>query len=198
MTSAAGRCHTFDSRADGYLRGEACGAVVLAAETSALVVCLGTSARHNGQSASFTALNGFSQQLLLRAALRDAASTPGTVVEAHGTGTALGDPIEVGAISAVISHSRVCNISAIKGNLGHTESTAGVAGFLSLSCGVLECVGSQNPQLRALNPQVLRVRANTLHAPAAVIASPMRKLANAGSSSFGWSGIIAHGILSGE
>ena len=59
MTTASGRCHTFDSRADGYLRGEACSAVVIV-ETGAPIMCLGTAARHNGQSASFTALNGAS------------------------------------------------------------------------------------------------------------------------------------------
>lgn len=65
MTSAGGRCHTFDSRADGYLRGEACCAVVLAVKAGRSnwgggIAALGTSARHNGQSASFTALNGLS------------------------------------------------------------------------------------------------------------------------------------------
>lgn len=65
MTSALGRCHTFDSRADGYLRGEGCGAIVLAttcdlSECRYVVLCTGSSARHNGQSASFTALNGAS------------------------------------------------------------------------------------------------------------------------------------------
>lgn len=66
------------------------------------IICAGSSARHNGQSATFTALNGLSQQLLIQAALADAAATAiGVVVEAHGTGTSLGDPIEVSSISAV-------------------------------------------------------------------------------------------------
>jgi acyl carrier protein len=70
MTSIRGRCHTFDARADGYLRGEGCGAVVLETEQRGNhVSCLGSSARHNGQSATFTALNGLSQQLLIKAAL---------------------------------------------------------------------------------------------------------------------------------
>ena len=60
MTSARGRCHTFDSRADGYVRGEACGAVILAVGVLTSTEALGSSARHNGQSASFTALNGLS------------------------------------------------------------------------------------------------------------------------------------------
>ena len=135
MTSARGQCHTFDSRGDGYLRGEACGAILLGVEVSALSsgACLGSSARHNGQSASFTALNGLSQQLLLRAALRDGTMDLATVLEAHGTGTALGDPIEVSAISAIVSSGGTCCVFSIKGNVGHTESTAGVAGVLELT-----------------------------------------------------------------
>ena len=99
MTSIRGRCHTFDARADGYLRGEGCGAVVL--ETARRndgygVACPGSSARHNGQSATFTALNGLSQQLLIKAALNDASTTVGNVMEAHGTGTGLGDQLDLG------------------------------------------------------------------------------------------------------
>lgn len=135
MTSAQGRCHTFDARADGYLRGEACGAILLeiGMSASSSSACLGSSARHNGQSASFTALNGLSQQLLLRAALCDSPANPGSAMEAHGTGTALGDPIEVSAMSAVVSSGGACCVFGIKGNVGHTESTAGIAGVLQLT-----------------------------------------------------------------
>ena len=159
MTSARGRCHTFDSRADGYLRGEACGAILLGIEfgASSMGTCLGSSARHNGQSASFTALNGLSQQLLLRAALRDGTVNPGIAMEAHGTGTALGDPIEVGAISAVVSNNGTRFVFGIKGNVGHTESTAGVAGVLRVAKLLCGNEGPQNTQLRTLNPQILKV-----------------------------------------
>ena len=95
---------------------------------------LGSAARHNGQSASFTALNGLSQQLLIRAALGDARTCLGALLEAHGTGTALGDPIEVSSIVALAGDSReACHIFGIKGNVGHTESTAGVANVMEVA-----------------------------------------------------------------
>ena len=166
MTSIRGRCHTFDARADGYLRGEGCGAVVLDTEQRGNhVSCLGSSARHNGQSATFTALNGLSQQLLIKAALNDASTTVGNVMEAHGTGTGLGDPIEISSISAIVKRSghKSCSVCAIKGNVGHTESTAGVANVIEV-IGLLKLGETAlNVQLRTLNPQVRQVRAEVLH-----------------------------------
>merc|ERR1712185_280131 len=103
MTSASGRSHTLDARADGYARGEACGAVVLrtAAEATELGM-RGSAVRQDGRSASLTAPNGLAQQGVLAAARTDAAVTADTLVlhEAHGTGTALGDPVEVGSLVA--------------------------------------------------------------------------------------------------
>ena len=170
MTSVRGRCHTFDSRADGYLRGEGCGAVVLdsarrTGEDAYQVSCPGSSARHNGQSATFTALNGLSQQLLIKAALGDASTTIGSVMEAHGTGTPLGDPIEISSISAIVKKSghKSCSVCGIKGNVGHTESTAGVANVIEV-IGLLKLGETAlNVQLRTLNPQVRQVRAEVLH-----------------------------------
>ncbi|EGB04078.1 hypothetical protein AURANDRAFT_33095 [Aureococcus anophagefferens] len=91
MTSARGRCHTFDSRADGYLRGEACCAVILTVSANTSIAALGTSA--HGPSASLTAPNGSSQLRLLKTVQDTHARW--LALEAHGTGTALGDPIEV-------------------------------------------------------------------------------------------------------
>jgi len=203
MTSIFGRCHTFDARADGYLRGEGCGAVVL--ETARRddgygVACPGSSARHNGQSATFTALNGLSQQLLIKAALSDASTTVGNVMEAHGTGTGLGDPIEISSISAIVKKSghKSCSVCAIKGNVGHTESTAGVANVIEV-IGLLKLGETAlNVQLRTLNPQVRQVRAEVLHP--SVDTNPMYRgrTQTGGASSFGWSGIIAHGVFQHE
>ena len=111
MTSATGRCHTFDSAADGYVRGEGCGAVVLkpladAQADSSIIhgIVRGVAVAQDGRSASLTAPNGKAQEKLLRSALTDAGIVGGQVdyVEAHGTGTALGDPIEMSALSAVM------------------------------------------------------------------------------------------------
>jgi len=164
------------------------------------VSCPGSSARHNGQSATFTALNGLSQQLLIKAALGDASTTIGSVMEAHGTGTGLGDPIEISSISAIVKKSghKTCSVCAIKGNVGHTESTAGVANVIEV-IGLLKLGETAlNVQLRTLNPQVRQVRAEVLHP--SVDANPMYRgrTQTGGASSFGWSGIIAHGVFQYE
>jgi 3-oxoacyl-(acyl-carrier-protein) synthase len=205
MTSIRGRCHTFDARADGYLRGEGCGAVVLdsarrTGEDAYQVSCPGSSARHNGQSATFTALNGLSQQLLIKAALGDASTTVGNVMEAHGTGTGLGDPIEISSISAIVKKSghKTCSVCAIKGNVGHTESTAGVANVIEV-IGLLKLgEAALNVQLRTLNPQVRQVRAEVLHPSVDTNLLYRSKTQTGGASSFGWSGIIAHGVFQYE
>ena len=92
MTSAFGRCHTFDRRADGYCRGEGCGAYVVGTRADGARI-LGSAVQQDGPSASLTAPNGSSQQRLLEAVSGDGRPA----LEAHGTGTALGDPIEVRA-----------------------------------------------------------------------------------------------------
>ncbi|KAJ1447611.1 thiolase-like protein, partial [Pelagophyceae sp. CCMP2097] len=103
MLSTAGRCHSFDSRADGYCRGEGCSAYVIDANPTVSNVesphvVLGTAVQQDGPSASLTAPNGSSQKRLLQTVQHALDEDPrGLHLEAHGTGTALGDPIEVGA-----------------------------------------------------------------------------------------------------
>ena len=92
MLSALGHCHTFDRRADGYCRGEGCGAFYFSTEADDVAVS-GTAVQQDGPSASLTAPNGTSQQRLIEAVKAE----NGPSLEAHGTGTALGDPIEVRA-----------------------------------------------------------------------------------------------------
>src|SRR4029453_7746437 len=115
MLSPEGRCRTFDAAADGYVRGEGCGVVVLkrlsdavAEGYSVTAVIRGSSVNQDGRSGGFTVPNGQAQQALIRQALATAKVEPLEVqyVEAHGTGTSLGDPIEVGAMSAVLCEKR--------------------------------------------------------------------------------------------
>ena len=100
MTSPHGRCHTFDRRADGYCRGEGCGAFYVTSRATnddgGAVRVLGSAVQQDGPSASLTAPNGSSQRRLLETVRRVVGGEEGVpVLEAHGTGTALGDPIEV-------------------------------------------------------------------------------------------------------
>jgi acyl transferase domain-containing protein len=96
MTSVRGRCHTFDQRADGYCRGEGCGAFYVRSNASSGVKVLGSAVQQDGPSASLTAPNGSSQRRLIESVSRTITDKNGNPsLEAHGTGTALGDPIEV-------------------------------------------------------------------------------------------------------
>jgi len=114
MTSADGKCHSFDEAANGYCRSEGCGAMVLKRLSDAVrdgdsiyAVVRGSAVMQDGRSASLTAPNGLAQEQLMRAALADAGLEAKDVryLEAHGTGTKLGDPVETGAIAAVYGSS---------------------------------------------------------------------------------------------
>ncbi|MEO8900001.1 MAG: type I polyketide synthase [Polyangiaceae bacterium] len=141
--SPTGRCRTFDARADGFIRGEGCGVVVLKRLSDAindndrvLAVIRGSAVNQDGRSTVLAAPNGLAQQALLREALSNAQLTPDRVgfVEAHGTATPLGDPIEVEALAAVIGAPRAdgstCYLGSAKANLGHLEAASGVAGLI--------------------------------------------------------------------
>ena len=199
MTAVAGRCRTFDNGADGFARGEGCGALVLQRCHSLLAV-QGTSSQQDGRSASLTAPSGQAQQGLLRAALASAALHPAALVlhEAHGTGTALGDPIEVRSFAAVAlgsqARSEALVLMGVKSSSGHAEATAGLVGILRLGSS-LDRGGATNAQLRMLN---LHVR-GALHGDCTLptqLAEPsfgvaINECVSGSVSSFGYNGTIA-------
>lgn len=140
-----GRCKTFDSRADGLVRSEGVGVVVLKLLSQALAdgdpihaIIKGGAINQDGRSNGLTAPNRWAQEALIREACAQADVSPGQVayVEAHGTGTALGDPIEAQALGAVLATDRpdgdFCAVGSIKSNIGHTEAAAGVAGLIKV------------------------------------------------------------------
>jgi 3-oxoacyl-(acyl-carrier-protein) synthase/NADPH:quinone reductase-like Zn-dependent oxidoreductase len=202
MTSAHGRSHTFDKRADGYARGEACGGVALrrGVNDAALLTMCGSAVRQDGRSASLTAPNGRAQQGLLVAALQDADISVDALAlnEVHGTGTALGDPIEAGSLVAAVLSTRedALAVGGVKANIGHAEPAAGMTGLLKLALGLHASEAAPNAQLRMLNPYV----GDTLRSVACALPSQLaslmgdRKLVG-GVSSFGYSGTIAHAVL---
>ncbi len=143
MISGDGRCKTFDARADGFVRSEGCGIIVLKRLSDAitdgdniLALIRGSAVNQDGRSNGLTAPNGLAQEAVIRAALSNGFIDPSLVsyVEAHGTGTSLGDPIEVQALGAVLGANRNANdrlkIGALKTNMGHLEAAAGVAGLM--------------------------------------------------------------------
>ena len=137
MLSADGRCKTLDARADGYVRSEATGAVIVEplpeehAERTVTALLAGSAVNQDGRSSGLTAPNGPAQQEVMRMALGTAALPASAVnaVQMHGTGTALGDPIEVGALAAVMLEGRPAGapltLMASKSWIGHTEPAAG-------------------------------------------------------------------------
>lgn len=154
MLAPDGRCKTFDARADGFVRSEGCGVVLLKRLSDALAdgdnilaLLRGSAVNQDGFSSGLTVPNKLAQEAVIRAALKNAGVKPGEIqyVEAHGTGTSLGDPIEIRALTSVLSEGRDLQspfrLGSVKTNIGHTESAAGIAGLiktvLSLHYGII-------------------------------------------------------------
>ncbi|MEU7957177.1 beta-ketoacyl synthase N-terminal-like domain-containing protein [Micromonospora humida] len=142
--SPDGRCHTFDSRANGYVRGEGAGLVLLKPLSQAVAdgdrvhaVIRGTAVNQDGRSNGLSGPNPEAHVRVIRSALDAAGLRPGDVqyVEAHGTGTALGDPIEAGAIAAAHAPASM-RVGSVKTNIGHLEAAAGVAGLIKIALAI--------------------------------------------------------------
>lgn len=208
MLAFDGRCKTFDAGADGYVRGEGCGIVVLKRFSDALragdtVMGLvrGSAVNQDGRSNGLTAPNGAAQQAVIHQALKNAAVSPDQVcyVEAHGTGTPLGDPVEVRALAAVLGEGRApdqpCVLGSVKTNIGHLEAAAGIAGLIKV---VLLLQNAEIPphlHLQKINPHL------ALKNSPFVIATERSSLPRGtkprfvGVSSFGFGGTNAHVVL---
>ena len=195
-------------RANGFVRSEGCGVVVLkrlshalADRDRVLAVIRGSAINQDGHTNGITAPNGLSQQAVIREALRQAGVDPGQVgyVEAHGTGTPLGDPIEVEALTAVVGQPRPSGSSvalgSLKSNIGHLEGAAGIAGLIKA---VLCLQHKQWPPVvhfKTINPHI-SLSGTAVVIPKALTSwevSDGRRIA--GVSSFGWSGTNAHVVL---
>jgi phthiocerol/phenolphthiocerol synthesis type-I polyketide synthase B len=206
--SPTGLCHAFDADADGFVRGEGCGVVVLKRLSDAvregdrvLAIVRGSAINQDGRSNGLMAPNPASQTAVLKAAYAQAGVHPHEVdyVEAHGTGTFLGDPIEARALGTVLGRGRPANapllIGAVKSNLGHLEAAAGVAGFMKAVLAVHKGQIPANLRYQNPNPHIpfdqfrLEVVAEDRDWPS--VERPRR----AGVSSFGFGGTNAHLVI---
>jgi acyl transferase domain-containing protein len=203
-----GHCKTFDAAAEGYVRGEGCGVVVLkrlsdalADGDSILALIRGSAVNQDGRSGGLTAPNGLAQEAVIRKALASAGVNPAEVgyVEAHGTGTPLGDPIEVQALGAVLGAERSKDhplaIGSVKTNLGHLEGAAGIAGLMKVVLALQHEEIPPHLHFKQVNPNI---SLETIPAIIPIQRTPWaagngRRIA--GVSSFGFSGTNAHVVL---
>jgi len=203
-----GRCKAFDSRANGYVRGEGAGMVVLKPLSRALAdgdpvyaVIRGSAVNQDGRTNGLMAPNRYSQEAVLREAYGRAGVAPGEVqyIEAHGTGTLLGDPIEAMALGAVLAQGRHqgrrCALGAVKTNIGHLEAAAGIAGLIKVVLSLRHRQIPPNLHFLEPNPHIpfatlpLKVPQQLEPWPAA------EGPALVGVSSFGFGGTNAHVVL---
>lgn len=206
MLSPDGVCKTFDASANGFVRSEGCGVVLLKRMSDVtdrdevLALIEGSAVNHDGHSNNFTAPNGVAQAECYQAALQSAGVEPGqlTYLETHGTGTVLGDPIEVDSIQKVYTRARMGGepliLGAVKSNLGHCEAAAGIAGFIKAVMSLKHGVVPGNLHLQQLNPHI-QMRENELLFPRGPQPLSTHSAIHAAVSSFGITGTNAHVLL---
>ncbi|MFI4954698.1 MAG: SDR family NAD(P)-dependent oxidoreductase, partial [Gammaproteobacteria bacterium] len=206
MLAADGHCKTFDKAADGYVRGEGCGIVILKRLSDAerdndriMAVIKGSAVNQDGASSGLTVPNGPSQEAVIQRALEQAKLSPQEIdyIEAHGTGTSLGDPIEVNALSHVFKdREESLIIGTVKTNIGHLEAAAGIAGIIKTILALQHETIPRHLHFNEINPSI-----HLEDIPARIPLQPIEwkrqagKIRRAGVSSFGFSGTNAHVIL---
>jgi acyl transferase domain-containing protein len=207
MLAPDGRCKTFDAGADGYVRSEGCGLVVLKRLSDAvrdgdrvLAVVRGSAVNQDGASSGQTVPNGPAQQALMRQALAASRLQPSDIdyIEAHGTGTALGDPIELDALSQVFSDrngSAPLVLGSVKTNLGHLESAAGIAGFIKTVLSVRYGFIPKHLNFEQLTPHASEAASRFTIASQPMEWPVVGRARRAGVSSFGVSGTNAHVMI---
>ncbi|WP_203073864.1 SDR family NAD(P)-dependent oxidoreductase [Falsiroseomonas ponticola] len=202
MLSPDGRCRAFDAGANGFVRAEGCGVLVLKRLADAqadgdrvLAVIRGSAVNQDGRSSGLTAPNGLAQEAVIRAALANAGLTPGDIdaIEAHGTGTTLGDPIEMQALRDVFGAGRdtPLRVGSVKTNIGHAEGAAGVAGLVKAALMLRHQAVVPSLHFTRLNPHI-DLGGAAIEVPVATAPATLRRV---GVSSFGFSGTNAHLIL---
>jgi acyl transferase domain-containing protein/SAM-dependent methyltransferase len=220
MLSPTGACRSFDAAADGYVRAEGAGLVMLKPLAKALEdgdtvlgVIKAAAVNHGGRARSLTAPNALSQAQVITAALRSAQIDPESVtfVETHGTGTPLGDPIEIHGLTraferlnprpAEARRTGYCALGAIKTNIGHLEGAAGIAGVIKILLALRHRKIPPNANFSSLNPRIklegspfyIADRAYDWQAPTGDDGRPLPLRACV--SSFGFGGVNSHVVI---
>nr|ALD83702.1 tAT polyketide synthase [Sorangium cellulosum] len=221
MLSLDGRCKTFDARANGYVRSEGGGALLLKPLGKALsdgdnihAIIRGSAVNHGGRVNTMTAPNPNAQAELILSALGEAGLDPSTIsyVEAHGTGTSLGDPIEVNGLKKAfkegfrrsgkpIPNEPYCGIGSVKSNIGHLEPAAAISGIFKVILAMKHGMIPGNINFEAQNPFI-----QLDNTPFYLVtrSRPWERLCDdggreiprrAGVSSFGFGGVNGHLVL---
>ncbi|TAL60620.1 MAG: KR domain-containing protein, partial [Legionella sp.] len=210
--SAEGRCKTFDKSANGYVKGEGVGSLLLKPLKQAqrdgdsiYAVIRGSAVNHGGKAQSLTAPNAAMQAELLLSAYTQAQIPPESIsyIEAHGTGTALGDPVEIEGLKLAFKtllgsqyeQSRI-GLGSVKTNIGHLEPASGIAGVIKLLLAMTHETLPAIQHLQELNPFI-----NLENSPFYIVKEKQawqrqqEKPLRAGVSSFGFGGTNAHVVL---
>ncbi|HYX18244.1 MAG TPA: SDR family NAD(P)-dependent oxidoreductase [Nostoc sp.] len=210
MLSPDGRCFSFDARANGYVRAEGGGIVVLKPLSQAqadrdpiYAVIRGSAVNQDGQTNGITVPNGQSQEAVLQEACLKAGISSQQIqyVEAHGTGTPVGDPIEAIALGNVVGKNRplgnYCTVGSVKTNIGHLETASGIAGLIKVALALKHHKIPPNLHFQTPNPKIPFEELG-LRVPTTL--EPWRNENGsriAGVNSFGFGGTNAHVLLSG-
>ncbi|MES2731162.1 MAG: beta-ketoacyl synthase N-terminal-like domain-containing protein, partial [Bacteroidota bacterium] len=209
MLAKDSTCKVLDAEADGYVRGEGCGAVILKRLSDAIkdgdtiqAVIKGSAINQDGKSNGLTAPNGLAQQAVIREALRKSKLSVAQIgyFEIHGTGTSLGDPIEVNSLVSLLKGNEATSfprwIGSVKSNIGHLESAAGIAGLIKAVLCVKHAEIPPQINFKSLNPRI-NLAASQVNIPTTrekwETAEGHTRVA--GVSAFGFGGTNAHMLV---
>ncbi|MEG8178092.1 ACP S-malonyltransferase [Nocardia terpenica] len=221
MLSPTGRCRTFDTAADGYVRAEGVGALLLKPLSAAErdgdhihAIVRGSAVNHGGKVSTLTTPNPVAQADLITRALTEGEVDPATVgyLELHGTGTALGDPIEINGVRRAFRQLRdraglprltepTTLIGSVKSNMGHAEAAAGMAGIFKVVLAMKHGRIPGNLHISEINPHIelndspFAIVRRTTAWPRMRDADGTELPRRAGISSFGFGGVNAHVLL---
>jgi len=213
MLSKTGKCSPFDEAANGYVRGEGAGVLLLKSLTQAerdgnyiYAVIKGAAVGHSGHTNSLTAPAPEAQAETILAAYADAQISPATIgyIEAHGTGTTLGDPIEINGLKkvfATVETTHNCYVGSVKSNIGHLEAAAGVGGIIKSILALQKGVIPANANFATLNKYIrldnspLQIASQQVTWERQTTSIGKQQPRRAGVSSFGFGGTNAHIVL---